>query len=736
MGVRGALLAAGGISASLFVADTASAQTQPPSPAPRAEQQGTPVDHTITVTGYRENALSSPVYTLPILDTPQTVTILSDQLLEEQGRRTLRDSLRNITGISLQAGEGSITGGDAFSVRGFSAREDVLVDGMRDTAVYFRDPFNSQMIEVTKGPGSAVAGRGNVGGTVNMVSRRPVLDNGGTIELTAGTDNLWRGTIDVNAILSQERGAAVRLNAMVNRNDVPGRDFTRNRHWGIAPAVAVGIDSDTTFSLAWFHLSQRDIPDYGIVNVRNASFAGSPFAGRPAPVRRSNNYGYTTDFWNIDVDMVTARLDHQFDDVFSVRSQARYSRTYNNSYVTAPLLLTTATTIDANTVEFGRVKARDEVHQLWISQTNLTAEFGPDSFRNTMVAGIELAALSQANRRQLDVDGPQTNLFNPVRQTIAPIPYQGTRARMDVDSVGAYLFDTIELGEQFRIVAGLRFDAIDTRVQSFDATGLFPQYVTDVSATDREWSYNAAFVWKPSRSSSVYLAYGTSFEPAGRVEVVLLSGRTNLPPVTAAALNADPERSDAWELGGRVELFDGRATLAAALFQIGRENARTPGANPTDPAVPFNGTQRVRGFELQLVGELTPGWNVLAGYSYLDGEILTSAVPAEIGQRLDNTPRHSFNVWTSYQVTDRLTLGGGVQHVGSRVSGRPVGFITVTVPAYTIADLFAEYRVTERIRARLNVFNITDEYYFLSFISNQSIPGPARSASLAVTFDF
>ncbi len=740
--VRGALLAAGGLGASLLAADAASAQVQPPSPAPRAETQRSeaepraPGDQTITVTGYRENVLSSPQYTLPLLDTPQTVTILSDQLLEEQGRRTLRDSLRNVTGISMQAGEGSITGGDAFSVRGFSAREDVLVDGMRDTGVYFRDPFNAQMIEVTKGPASAIAGRGNVGGTLNLVSRRPVLDDGGTVELTAGTDNLWRGTIDVNAILSQDLGAAVRLNAMANRNDVPGRDFTRNRHWAIAPTVAIGINSDTTLSLAWFHLQQRDIPDYGIVNVRNASFAGSPFAGRPAPVDRSNNYGYSTDFWNIDVDMVTARLDHQFDDVFSVRSQARYSRTYNNSYVTAPLLLTTATTIDANTVEFGRVKARDQEDELLISQTNLTAEFGSDSFHNTLVAGIELAALSQENRRQLDVDGPQTNLFHPVRQAIAPIPYQGTRARMDVDSIGAYLFDTLELGEQFKIVAGVRFDAIDTRVRSFDDVGLFPAYVTDVSATDREWSYNAAFVWKPSPSSTVYLAYGTSFEPSGRVEVVLLSGRGNTPPVTAAALNADPERSDAWELGGRVELLGGRATLSAALFQIGRENARTPGANPTDPAVPFNGTQRVRGFELQLIGQLAQGWNVLAGYSYLDGKILSSAVPTEVGEPLDNTPRHSFNVWTSYNVTDRLTVGGGVQHVGSRVSGRPVGFITVTVPAYTIADLFAEYRITDRIRTRLNLFNITDEYYFLSFLSNQSIPGPARSASLAVTFDF
>ena len=197
-----------------------------------------------------------------------------------------------------------------------------------------------------------------------------------------------------------------------------------------------------------------------------------------------------------------------------------------------------------------------------------------------------------------------------------------------------------------------------------------------------------------------------------------------------------PERSDAWELGGRVEIFDGRATLSAALFQITRDNARTPGVNPGDPAIVLDGSQRVRGFEAQLVGELAPGWNLLAGYAYMDGEILRSNVPGETGRRLDNLPRHSFNIWTSYQVTPELLIGGGIQHVGSRDSFTPVGFFPVTVPSYTVGDLFAEYRVTERVRVRVNVFNITNEYYFQSFFSNHSIPAPARSASATLTLDF
>ena len=170
-------------------------------------------------------------------------------------------------------------------MRGFSAREDVLVDGMRDVGNYFRDPFNTQRIEVTKGPASAFAGRGNVGGTVNLVSRRPVLDDGASVDLTAGTDNLYRATLDSNFILSRDLGAAIRFNAMANSNDVPGRDYTRNRRWAINPSIAIGIDTDTELSLPWLHLEQNDIPDFGIPNVRDLSLANSPFARPPGAGR-------------------------------------------------------------------------------------------------------------------------------------------------------------------------------------------------------------------------------------------------------------------------------------------------------------------------------------------------------------------------------------------------------------------------------------------------------------------
>ena len=299
------------------------------------------------------------------------------------------------------------------------------------------------------------------------------------------------------------------------------------------------------------------------------------------------------------------------------------------------------------------------------------------------------------------------------------------------------MFDTVELGEAFRIVGGLRFDRVTTRVHGFDDLDIAPGYVTDLGVSDSEWSGNIGLVWKPSDSSSVYVAYGTAFEPSGRSEVVLLTGITNDPPVTRDALSAGPERSEAWELGARTEfpVLGGEATLSGALFQITKTNARTPGIEPGDPAVVLDGEQRVRGLELQLSGEIHDRWTVFAGYSYLDGEVTRSNQPGEVGTRLDNLPRHSGSVWLSYRVAEPLMIGGGFQHVGGRRSDitAPAGFTVVRVPAYTVADFYAEFDVSEKVAVRLNITNLFDAYYFQSFFNNHSIPSAARAASVAVT---
>ena len=728
---RGLIQTFTAVAATVLTTGTAQASQEDDTP-------GSP-DQEIVVTGYGADRLSTPQRALPLLDTPQTATVVPDQLLSEQGRRTLRDSMRNITGVSFQAGEGNPPGGgDSFSVRGFSARDDIYVDGIRDPGNYFRDPFYAERIEVTKGPASAIAGRGNIGGTVNIVTRGPVLNDSIGGEFGVGTDNLYRGTVDANVVLSEAGGIALRVNALAHSADEPGRDMVESERWAIAPSIAFGTGGSTSLVLSYLHLEQNDLPDFGLPNARNFSLAGSGFEGRVAPVRRSNFYGYSNDYRDVNVDMATARFSHDFSDAFSVTNQSRFARVHNDSIMSAPRFVGAVTTLNDATLAVGNRKPRDQVDRLLINQTNATFRFGSPDFRHTLVAGVEISDESTENRRRLDANGPTTNLFNPVLQAAPAIPYNGTRARIDVDTLSFYLFDTIEIGRQFRIVAGLRYDDVDTRVRGFDDNNIAPGFVTDLSASDGEWSYNAALIYKPSETSSLYLAYGTAFEPSGRAEIVQVAGGNNAAPVTAANFFVDPETSEAWELGGRVEALPG-LTLSGALFQITRANARTPGINPGDPAVVLDGEQRVRGFELQAVGALTPAWNIFAGYTYLSGKVTESNIPIEIGQRLDNLPRHSAVLWTSYRITPDLLLGGGIQHVSSRrsdVRASGSGNITIITPAYTVIDAFAEYRINRSIGLRLNVYNITDEFYFQSFSSGQSIPSPARAASLTLTLDY
>lgn len=709
--------------------------------APAFAQSSGPSENEVVVTGkYLADRLSTPQHTQPLIDTPQTITVVEDDLMSEQGRRTLRDAMRNITGISFQAGEGNPPGGsDAFNVRGFSARDDVFVDGIRDPGNYFRDPFYAERIEVTKGPASAFAGRGNVGGTVNIVTRQPVLDARISSELGVGTDNFFRGTFDVNQVVDKAAGIAVRLTAMGHSADEPGRDHVFNRRWAVAPSIGFGLSGDTSFIVNYLHLEQDDRPDFGLPNSRNFSLVGSGFEGRVAPVDRNNFYGYSNDYRHVTTDTVTGRFEHRFSDSVTLRNTTRFASVRNDQVTSAPRFVGNVTALGPATQAVGNRKPRDQADRLFINQTSVTAQFATGGIGHTLVIGGEFVDESNENRRRLDGNGPTMNLFDPVLQAAAPIAYNGTRARTDVTTQSLYIFDTIELGEQWNIVAGLRHDWVKTRARGIDDAGTAPGFVVDFTRRDSEWSGNAALVFKPSGNSSIYVAYGTAFEPGSGAEVVQLAGGNNNPPVTAANFFVDPETSKAWEAGAKIDMMQGTLQLSGAVFQISRDSARTPGINPGDPPVVLDGEQRVRGFELQAVGRVTSSWNLFAGYSHLDGKVIRSNRAFEVGQRLDGTPQHSASIWTSYALATGFVIGGGVQHVSSRTSNirqTATSDSVIVTPPYTVFDAFAEYDITNRIGLRANIYNIGDTTYFYSFASAQSIPAAGRSATLTLTFKY
>ncbi|MEN3950419.1 TonB-dependent siderophore receptor [Iodidimonas sp. SYSU 1G8] len=733
LNLRKSMLMTAGALGSICLLDGVEARAEQ---EPSREYELASADDTVFVfEDYQSKTLSSPKFVQPLVDTPISVTIMPELLLEEQGVNTLRDALRNVTGISIQAGEGNPPSGDALKIRGFTARDDILRDGMRDVGNYFRDQFNIETIEVTKGPSSAISGRGNTGGTINMISKTPKLSDRHYGEISAGTSDQYRGSVDSNFVLSEEGGIALRLNAVYHNADEPGRRYVNSERWGFAPSLAFGLGTDTRVTLSYLHMEQDEQPDYGLPNARNFSLLGSGFEGRVAPVDFRNYYGYSTDYRDVSVDVGTIKVEHDFNDDIRIQSQLRYGRTHNDAILSAPRFVGNVTTLGPNTQVVGNQKPRDQVDQILVSQTDLKMSFDTGAIRHNFVAGVELSTQQAENKRRLDVNGPATNLFNPVFQAAPPIAYNGTRAKVTSDVASVYVFDNIELAPQWQINGGVRWDHVKTRAQGFDDNGIAPGFVTDLTEKDNEWSGNASLVFKPADNGSIYLGWGTSFETSGRFEIVQLAGGNNNPPTTPATFNVDPERSQSFEIGTKWDVMDGKLQLTGAIFRIEKTNARTPGANPGDPPVVLDGEQRVEGVELGAAGSLTANWKIFAGYTYLDGKVTRSNNPIEQGARLDNTPKHSFNAWSTVQVTPELVLGGGVQYVGSRLSDirqSATGNIVIEAEDYWLFDAVASYQLTENVALRLNVYNIGDKKYVQSFSSAQSIPGARRSAVLSL----
>jgi len=274
---------------------------------------------------------SSPKYAGPLRNTPQSISVVPRQIMEAQGAMTLRDTLRNVAGISIAAGEGG-SQGDNLTIRGFTARNDLFIDGMRDFGSYYRDPFNLEQVEVLQGPSSVTFGRGSTGGVVNQASKAPNLGRILSGDIVFGSDRTRRVTFDFNAPAPMlGPTAAFRLNIMGDEQNVAGRDVTENRRFGAAPTLALGLGTATRLTLSYLHQTANDIPDYGVPWLFNG----------PAPVNRTNYYGFKTgNFLRTYDDIGTARVDHDFNSKVTLRNQARYANYVRNVQITEPQVLT------------------------------------------------------------------------------------------------------------------------------------------------------------------------------------------------------------------------------------------------------------------------------------------------------------------------------------------------------------------------------------------------------------
>lgn len=687
---------------------------------------------------YNPSRLQSPKYTEPARDIPQTVTVIPKAVIEDRGAFSLRDVLRNTPGISMQAGEGTSggPGGDLLSIRGMSAATDWFMDGVRDYGLYNRDPFNIEAVEVTKGPTSATAGRGVSGGAINMVSKMARLGHDNLTTLSAGTDNLYRGTMDVNEQLNEH--AALRLNGLYHSADTPGRDEVNQERWGIAASLAFGLGTDTRLTLNYQHLDENNLPEFGLPFVANSAVGVVGPVGTIPPVSFDNFYGNAaTDFEDVQQDTFTAIFEHDFSSQVRLRNATRYSRTHRESITTAPRFLVAppvATTVSRNLQQFRLTT------EALVNQTNLNVDFNTGLLEHALVAGLELSWERQLTAQAGLNDQSRTDLFNPGTTLgggagAGGLPALPGDAEAHMDTVAIYLFDTVGIGRFFELSLGARYDHVE-------AEGRAAGGAVGVSNSDDLFSWKAALVFKPVEHGSIYFGYGTSLRASldavsasGLGAAVLAGG--SLPAGTIGTF--DPEETRAYELGTKWDLFKERLSLTAALFRVEKENALI--RNPTSAAIlGAGGEQVVDGIEIGLAGSLTKHWQIFAGYAWMDGRVVSNG--AQPTGPLSNVPESSGNLWTTYSLLeDRLQVGTGLQYMGEVHLGRTnttVNSSTPVAPSYLLWDAMVSYKFTPNFSLRLNIYNLTDERYIDrsggSF--NQFIPGPGRSAALTASIKF
>ncbi len=653
------------------------------------------------------------------LNTPQSLTIVSDKLMQSQSATRLEDALKNVPGITLNAGEGAARG-DTVNLRGFSAFNDFFLDGVRDAAVYTRDSFDLQSVEVVKGPSAVLFGRGSTGGAINQVSKAPLLTPLDSVAADFGTNNLYRATTDVNVPLAAT--TAFRFNAMAESSDVADRDVARNRRWGAAPSLAFGIGEQDSLVFAYLHQQEDNIPDPGI-----------PFVdGRPAPVPRDAFYGLASDRATTHDDIGTVRYKHDFSSTLSIADTLRYAH-YEFSYIdTMPNFgaAPAGPTTPLSSILVGRDAPASAGTQTNLTdQIDLIAEIATGPVTHRIATGLELARQSYNLNRYTNPFNSNNNWILPT-PLLDPDPYELEPAEpvsqnqyTVAHSSSVYVTDTMGLSRYLDLVAGARYDRFSADyLQTTLATGA----QLDLSHVDRLGSPRAALIFKPTPMQSYYLSYGTSFDPSA--EALTLTTKT---------ANLGPVKANTYEAGAKLAVLGGGLSVTGAVFRTEVDNAQTN--DPENPTITvLNGDQRVDGVELSASGYLTQKWELFAGYTHLDPKTVASGTPGIVGKEMPNVARNALNLWTEYEFNSAFEIGAGGNWLGTRFAD---SMETVRIPGYVVWNAMVSYKLTPKLQVQLNGLNLFnrlyyDAPYYTSVSENHVILGAGRSAALNVRMTF
>jgi len=687
-------------------------------------EEGFADDQEIIVTGEKEGyvAISSAGLKTdtPLIDTPQTVSVVTREQLDDQALQDIGDILRYTPGASIGQGEGNR---DQITIRGQNTTADFFVDGIRDDVQYFRPLYNIERVEIHKGPNAMIFGRGGGGGIVNRVTKSPIADRQFG-EATASVDSFGAYFLSGDLNLAVDDTAAFRINGLYEEFN-NHRNFYDGRRFAVNPTFGAELDDQNRILLSYEYVDDDRAVDRGNPAELRATGNSCSFADPCGPLTgyRDTFFGQPgTNRTTLQAHIVKLRVEHDFSDelMFSATTQyGDYDKLYRNIYPVDARSNDIRLTPSGNSVTLdGYVDTTDREN--FITQSNLLWTGDTGAFGHSLLLGYEIGQQQSANARR-DILFAASNddlvvvpLTDPIAVPAFTFPVFNRSTFSNLKFLSLYVQDQISIGDHFDIIGGVRFDRFDLDVNDIQS-GLL------LNRTDEKFSPRFGAIYKPQENISIYASYAKSFLPRSGDQFLTLT------PNTA---NLAPETFVNYEIGVKWDLTSG-LSLTTALFRLDRDDQAILLDNQGNSTLSGS---RTEGVEFQLVGKLTESWQINAGYSYLNGQQRNATTIGGQDLRLFQVPEHMVSLWTKYDFTEQFAGGIGVTHQASQFATNDN---SVRIPAFTRVDAALYYDLSEKVQVQLNVENLFDETYFPSVHNNDNIStGEPLNARLTVKFGF
>ncbi|MGT2435968.1 TonB-dependent receptor [Bradyrhizobium betae] len=670
----------------------------------------------------------------PLLNTPKSITVLSKEVLDDKNATSLREVGRSTAGVTLGSGEGGNAFGDRFFIRGFDARNDVFIDGIRDTAVSIRENFFTEQIEILRGPASSYAGRGTAGGAINIVTKQATDRNFQNAETTFGTDMTKRVTIDVNQVIDPT--FSVRVGGLFQDANVAGRNYVTDNRWGTFISTKYAPTNDFKITTNYVHTDLSGYPDFGVPYYKQGNVPATE-AGIP----RGTWYGLLNrDFQTARQDFGTLTAEYKPTNNITLTSRTRMEQSTLLYIGTLPQSPITTNPDPTKWTITASAQSRNQWVDVIANQEDATFKFDTGPVKHTAVTGLEVSnerigigryngLASEVNGSGFTSSGALTlqNMYSP-GYTYNPGPFNpvltGDPTRYNVDSGAVYAMDTANWEDTIILNGGVRWDSYKLKSSIAAAS----------SSVDSDFvNYNAGIVYKPVPIGSLYAAYATSTNPFGsELDATGADYGSNSPTNTTIL---GPERNKAAEVGTKWELFDRHLLVSGALFHTTKDNAReTVGTTLTSGAA-----YRIQGIDIEASGKLTDRWSIFGGIVLMDSKVTKSNIASNVGLQLANIAHQSFSLLTKYKFDGDWEVGGQAVF-RSKVYGGTFGANTGTlIPSYWRFDAFVEKKIDKNWTMKFYAQNLTNKLYYDTLYRSATpfvAVAPGRAFYLVTTAKF